>query len=104
MKLTRSQTSALTALIQCTADLGFFPGEKHLAEKLDADRCIQQLKSLERKGYVEQCGDRGRWKATRDENGCDLIWVFDGDKIHLGRRSNLGVRYSVLSKLATAPQ
>lgn len=93
MRLTSSQKDLLKQLIDLTRKDACFPREVDIARRLDADRCIQQLRSMARKGYVEQCGPRGPWKAIRDDQDYGLIWEFEGNVVSLQRRGPNGIRY-----------
>jgi predicted transcriptional regulator len=93
VRLTSGQKELLAQLIELTKEDGRFPREVDIAQRLDADRCIQQLRSMARKGYVEQCGARGPWKATRDNQDYGLIWEFEGTAVSLQRRGPTGIRY-----------
>ena len=93
MRLTFGQKELLNQLIELTKEEACLPREVQIAQKIDADRCIQQLRSMEKKGFVEQCGRRGPWKALKDEQGYGLIWEFEGNAVAVQRRGPCGSRY-----------
>lgn len=94
-RLTPGQRELLDLMIELTQEYGHFPGENRIAQELDADRCIQQLKSMAKKGYVEQCGPRGPWKPLMDHRGFSLIWEFDGGIVSVHLRGPAGIKYKL---------